>query len=389
MKSSLIIQEAKEVKSFIEKNKSLPLTCTINGNIYSIYTTSYLFAKLLTTPKNNTINVVNTTNASTSYKGKINEKVLVNDYRNMIKRFVTYVEHNHKVPSYITTVKSETKVQYDLFVYCLCKIIVFYYNNFNNYPSYCIFNSSDIKNTITETLKATKTTTTSTPSVKKTTNTKKTTTTTNAKKATTTTNAKKATPTKCQNPYTSSPHYTSHGCNKLGQCTGYFCAPHSIHQAMKKFGITKYSEKTIAGWAGTTSSGTGHPGINTAIAKISKETGIKLSVKWKNFSDMGATTNERFANVAKLLCKDNTAVIWHIAYINGGNSTSGTHFGHYEYVDKINTNTKFIRALNSLGNKNPNGSYQGKLQDRTFDIQGYFARNTPGGQPALCIITKG
>ena len=104
---------------------------------------------------------------------------------------------------------------------------------------------------------------------------------------------------------------------------------------------------------------------------------------------MGATTNERFANVAKLLCKDNTAVIWHIAYINGGNSTNGAHFGHYEYVDKINTNTKFIRALNSLGDKNSNGSYQGKLQDRTFDIQAYFARNTPGNQPALCIITNG
>ena len=51
MKSSLIIQEAKEVKSFIEKNKALPSSCTINGNIYSVYTTSYLFAKLLATKK--------------------------------------------------------------------------------------------------------------------------------------------------------------------------------------------------------------------------------------------------------------------------------------------------------------------------------------------------
>ena len=380
MKSSLIIQEAKEVKNFVEKNKKLPLYCTIGGNQYSIYTASYLFAKLLTTPKNKTINVINASGPSTTYKGTINEKILVNDYRNMIRRFVLYVESNKKVPSYITTVKSKTKVQYDLFVYCMCKIIVFYYNNFNNYPSYCMFNISDIKNTAKATsVSAKKVTTTSTSNK------------TTISKTATNKKAKVAakTTTKCQNPYTSSPHYTAHGCNKLGQCTKYFCGPHSIHQAIKKFGITKYNEKTIASWAGTTSAGTGHPGINTAIAKISKETGIKLTVKWKNFSDMGNTVNERFENVAKLLCKDNVAIIWHIAYIDGGNSTQGTHFGHYEYIDKINTQTKFVRALNSLGDKQNDGSYSGRLQDRAYNIQAYFARNTPGNQQALCIITKG
>ena len=39
MKTSLIIQEAKEIKQFIDKNKSLPKFCTINGNTYNIYTT--------------------------------------------------------------------------------------------------------------------------------------------------------------------------------------------------------------------------------------------------------------------------------------------------------------------------------------------------------------
>lgn len=365
MKSNLIIQEAKEVKDFIEKNKKLPSFCTIGGTQYGIYTASYLFAKLLTVPNNQNIAAISATGPSTTFKGTINEKVLANDYRDMIKRFVAYVESNKKVPAYITTVKSQTKVEYDLFVYCLCKIIVFYYNNFNSFPAYCIFNSSNIQNKLTYSSTSSKSTTTSTSSKAKT--------------------AK----SNCQNPYTSMPHYTSIGCNKLGQCTKYFCGPHSVHQAMKKFGITKYSEKTIAGWAGTTLAGTSHPGLNTAIAKISKETGIKLTVEWKNFSDMGNTTNERFANIAKILCKDNKAIIWHIAYINGGESTNGTHFGHYEYVDKINTNTKFVRALNSLGTKNSDGSYQGRLQDRAYDVQAYFARNTPGSQPALCIITKG
>lgn len=365
MKSSLIIQEAKEVKAFIEKNKKLPLYCTINSNQYSIYTASYLFAKLLVTPKNQSINVVNAVNASVTYKGAINERVLVNDYRNMIKRFVSYIESNKKVPAYVTTVKSQTKVPYDLFVYCLCKIIVFYYNNSDSYPSYCMFNSSDIKNTITTTTTTKKTTTTSTSTTKKV--------------------VKKS---NCENPYTSAPHYMQEGCNKLGQCTGYYCAPHSVHQAIKKFGITQFTEKQIAAWAGTTSSGTGHPGINTAIAKISKESGVNLKVQWKNFSDMGDSDKERFENIAKILCKDNTAIIWHILYINGGSGTSGKGFGHYEYIDKINTSTNYVRALNSLGDKNSDGSYKGRLQDRAYSIQSYFARNTNGGQPALCIITK-
>ena len=194
--------------------------------------------------------------------------------------------------------------------------------------------------------------------------------------------------TNCDNPYTSTPHYLTTGCNALGQCTGYWCGPHSIHQAMRKFGITKYTEKQIAAWCGTTTSGTGHQGINTGIAQIGKKSGKTFKVQWKNFSDMGKTDAERFKEIAKILCQPNKAIIWHIAYINGGSGTSGKHFGHYEYVDKINVSTKYVRALNSLGDKKSDGSYLGRLQDRKYDIQSYFAKNTPGGQPALCIITK-
>ena len=104
---------------------------------------------------------------------------------------------------------------------------------------------------------------------------------------------------------------------------------------------------------------------------------------------MGATDKERFKNIAKLLCKDNTAIIWHILYINGGTGVSGKGFGHYECIDKINTSTNYVRALNSLGDKNNDGSYKGRLQDRAYSIQAYYARNTYGGQSALCIITKG
>lgn len=365
MKSSLIIQEAKEIKQFIEKNKTLPKFCTINGNSYDIYTTAYLLAKFLQNRTKKDILVQTTKQPNITTKSNINEKVLPNDYLDMTSRFVKYCETNKKVPSYVLTKKSNTKVSFELFTYCLSKIIAFYSNNSNTLPAYCTFNSSDIQNKTTTKTTTQKTTTTSTSTTKKV--------------------VKKS---NCENPYTSSPHYTTEGCNKLGQCTGYYCAPHSIHQAIKKFGITQFTEKQIASWAGTTSSGTGHPGINTAIAKISKESGIKLSVQWKNFSDMGATDKERFENVAKILCKSNIAIIWHILYINGGSGTSGKGFGHYECIDKINTSTNYVRALNSLGDRNSDGSYKGRLQDRAYAIQAYFAKNTNGNQPALCIITK-
>ena len=360
MKINLIVKEAQEVKSFIEKNKELPRYCTINGNEYSIYTTAYLFAKLLTNPKANDIKVVTINAPNKTFKGIINEKITSPDYKDMIKRYISYVEANKRTPVYITSVKSKTQVKYDLFIYCMAKIITFYFGHANTFPLYCEFNSNDlIKSAVKKTTVATKTKT-----VAKVKN-------------------------NCANPYTSEPHYLTEGCNKLGQCTGYWCGPHSIHQAMKKLGITKFTEKQIARWAGTTTSGTGHPGINTAIKKIGNETGKKFNVQWKNFSDMGSTDAERFAAIGKILCQPNKAIIWHIAYIDGGESTNGKAFGHYECLDKIDTAKKTVRALNSLGIKKRDGSYPGRLQTRSFNVQAYFAKHTSGGQPALCIITKG
>ena len=366
MKSIYLINEAKEVKAFVEKNKALPKFCTINGDQYSIYTTAYMFSRLLSDLSQKNISVKNVSAPSTKFSGKINEKVLPSDYKDMNKRFSLYCELNKKIPAYVTTAKTKTQVPYDIFVYCMCKIIVFYFNNSKALPAYCLFNSSDIQNKTNNTLKPSK-----------------------PKASSTSKNKKSTKKDNCSNPYTSKPHFLTQGCNKLGQCTGYFCGPHAIHQSMRKFGITQYTEHQIAAWAGTTTAGSGHPGINTAIAKISKNTGVKLSVQWKNFSDMGATDEERFKAIAKIICNPNKAVIWHIAYINGGSSINGKHFGHYEYIDKINILTKYVRALNSLGDKKADGSYSGRLQDRAYSVQAYFARNTPGNQPALCIITKG
>ena len=363
----LVIQEAVEIRNFTDKNHKLPKYATINGSEFSPAQYSYVLAKQISKMSLPTINKITVKEATNSTGDKINTKIYKNDYINIALRVANYIETKKQAPNYATF--KNKNIKFELYTYCFSKILAFYKEN-GYLPNYCLFKSSDIQDTKTTTQDNNKSTTTSTSN-----NTKNTNSTTKKTPQTTT--------------YISQPHYLTENCNKLGQCTPYYCAPHSIHQAIRKFNITKYDEKTLAGWCGTTTSGTDHQGINTCIAKVSKMTGTKLSVKWKNFSSMGKTDAERFKAIGKLLEKKNIAIIWHIAYINGGNSTNGTHFGHYEYIDKINTNTTYVRALNSLGTKKSDGSYSGKLQDRKYSIQSYYAKNTPGNQSALCIITKG
>lgn len=215
----------------------------------------------------------------------------------------------------------------------------------------------------------------------------KTTTSTTPKVNTTkkTSNVKKK--SNCTNPYKSTPHYTATGCNKLGQCTSYYCAPHCIHQALRKFGITSISEKTLASWAGTTSSGTDHDGINTAVAKASKKTGVKLKVEWKYFSDFGKNNSERFLNVGKVACQSNKAVFEHIGYQCSGSCKTGTVFGHYEMFDTVDTKKKQVRALNSLGDKCNSPAYCGHIQWRSYDLEAHYINNKTGVK-SICIITK-
>lgn len=177
--------------------------------------------------------------------------------------------------------------------------------------------------------------------------------------------------------YISTPHWTSSGCNKLGQCTGYHCGPHSIRQNNAKQDIDNYTEQVIGGWAGTTSAGTGHDGLETAIRMLQIKTGRKISVTWKNFSDLGSTTKESFKALGEIIQQKNKGVILHGLYRN--------RYGHYEVLKEININNMTCKVLNSLGNRCGGSSYCGYIESRSLDVMRQYLRGI--SQKSVMILT--
>jgi hypothetical protein len=339
-----IIHEAVEIKNFIEKNKKLPKYCTIQGNQYSVYTTAYLISRTISNLKADTFNVKPIGKSNQGFSVKLNENCSKTTYLDMIGRFNDYCSKNNRVPSYVVTIRN--KADFTTFLYGISKIIVYYKEN-KVLPNSCLFTSSYIDVNKKEATKTKNNQSTSTSSNADTTI------------------------------YTSSPHYLNTGCNNLGQCTSYYCGVHSVHQVLRKFGITKYNEAKLAGWAGTTTSGTNHQGILTAIAKASNG---KLQAKWINFSSLGKDTNSRFKALGKLISQKDTDCIIHNLY--------RLKYGHYETIHKIDHTNKTVYVLNSLGDKCGTTSYCGYIEKRTYNEYAKYIANTPANQPSICLITK-
>lgn len=339
-----IINEATEIKTFIEQNKKLPRYCTIQGNQYSPYTVAYLISRTIANLKADTFNVKAISKSNQGFSAKLNENCSKTTYLDMISRFNDYCNKNNRIPSYVITIRN--KADFTTYLYGVCKILNYYKQN-NTLPKTCLFTSSYIDVNKKETTK-------------------------------TKTEATQSTSTNSNNEvYTSSPHYLNTGCNNLGQCTSYYCGVHSVHQVLRKFGITKYNENKLAGWAGTTTAGTSHNGINTAISKASNGT---LKTKWINFSSLGDNTSSRFKALGKLISRSDTDCIVHNLY--------RLKYGHYETIHKIDHTNKIVYVLNSLGNKCSNTSYCGYIEKRTYNEFAKYIANTPGNQPSICLITK-
>ncbi|MDO5849330.1 MAG: hypothetical protein Q4P18_07330 [Methanobrevibacter sp.] len=179
------------------------------------------------------------------------------------------------------------------------------------------------------------------------------------------------------NLYSQSPLLTSQGASGMGQLTGYSCAANSLQQMFFELTGKNISESTIMGWAGTTTAGTSHNGIETAIAKFNKTYGYNLKVEWKNFSDLGNTLSARFKALGELMCQSNKAVFVHLLY--------RSKWGHYEVPRTVNTSNSALQILNSLGTQGSNG-YYGYIENRSFNEQAKYIAGI--SQKGICIISR-
>ena len=102
-----IINEAVEVKTFIERNKKLPRYCTIQGNQYSVYTTAYLISRAIANLKADTFNVKAIGKSNQGFSAKLSENCSKTTYLDMISRFNEYCNKNHRVPSYVVTIRNK------------------------------------------------------------------------------------------------------------------------------------------------------------------------------------------------------------------------------------------------------------------------------------------
>lgn len=179
--------------------------------------------------------------------------------------------------------------------------------------------------------------------------------------------------------YYSNNHWVGKGCNKLGQCTPYYCGVHSIRQCNSKKGLDQFLESHLAGYAGTTQYGTSHDGINTALRMVQIKSGVPISVKWVNFSDLGADIKTRFKKIGELISNDNVSIIVHNLYRG--------QYGHYEVIKEVNINNNTCVVLNSLGSRCGSPAYCGYLETRSFNT---FASYIAGiSQKSICIVTYG
>lgn len=337
-KKTSILNEAKQIKTFIETYKKIPKACTLDTGVrLSPYSLSYLMSELINNPKRTDYSLkavvkYNTTKHNDTIN---NEKVYLTDYQAMIKNFIKYCEENKRVPAYITTIKSKTKVSFELYLYCLSKIIVYYQNN-NTLPNYCLFNKFDIQNTKSNSSNNNKPTNSSTSN--------------------------------CTNP-----HNSRTGCDAMGQNNNYYCGVSALQKCLYKLGIKKYTQKQLAQVCATTTAGTSHQGLRTGVAYVSKKENIKLTVTEKNFSDYTPK------QIKEIICSPNKAIIFHNLY--------RLRYGHYEFIKAVNTSNNEFQVINSLGTKCNYGCFCGYIEKRSYKTMKSYANGI--SQPSLIIITKG
>lgn len=319
------------IKNYIEKNKTFPSTVTVNKTKYTYGQAAYILCYAVNNP-NKSAEVFTVANAPNANGDSINENITKDDYKDIARRTASFIKSNKACPNYATTKKSKKKLRPRVFIYMMARIVAWYYNNNKTLPNYANANSAYFKSNST------------------------------AKSTTQSGNQLNA-------------YLTSQGCSGMGQCTGYYCGPNSLQQCFYRLTGIKVSESTIASVAGTTTSGTDHAGLNTAVAWFNKKYNKKVKIVWKNFSDLGPTDTERWKALQSYINKG--AVFIHLLYRD--------QWGHYEVPKDVSNDT--CKILNSLGDSCGSGTYCGYIENRSRATEKRYIQGI--SQKSVAILTNG
>ena len=318
-----IKKQAKKCKNNVEKNYTL--------GIYEQW--GYYFAKAIITPykdikRNKTLSV-----APKPKGNKVKLTIPQKEYTTLAKNLIKFCEKKGRMPNYLTY--KNKKIRCRLYVYMFSKILV-YYNEHKKLPT-----SIDI----------------------------------NYKQFYPPTTQKKETKTDTASKVESKLHeyLTDEGCKGMGQCTPYFCACNSLQQCFYRLTGVWVSEYKIAGYAATTSDGTDHPGINTAVAQLNREYGKNVKITWYNFSDLGNKDSEKWNKISNFI--KNGAVFFHIEYRR--------QWGHYEPIKWVSDD---LEILNSLGDRCGDESYCGYIEYRDKSEQIDYINGI--SQKSVAVLTN-
>lgn len=150
----------------------------------------------------------------------------------------------------------------------------------------------------------------------------------------------------------------------FAQNNNYNCGPNTLQCLIYYLTGIMVGESTLASVAGTTTSGTGHYGLNTAIEWFNRNFDPTLSIEWRNFGEYG------FEGVCGLMEENNTAVAFHNLRKN--------QWGHYSSLRTINLDNNTVQEYNSL-----NG---GNLENHSFDTWEQWLSGI--SQPSLMIVRR-
>jgi len=330
IKFKTIVKISKKIKTYVEKETKLPGKVTVDNETYTIQDAAYLISKAVQNPGKSVTSLK--CNLAPNPTGEnVDLKLTKTSYQSLAKKLSNFMskKENRRLPNYLSGFGK--KIKQRVFIYSFSKIIVFY-DEEGRLPNTCGFKTSEVTKKVTST--------------------------------STSNSTKKATNKKYG-------HATKSGCDNRGQNNSVDCGPHSMQEVIRNLTGKVIKQSTLASWAGTTSSGTDHQGLETAIAKASKKTGVKLTCKWYNFSDIGWT------KLNKILKSSDKDCIIHNLYRN--------KWGHYEVVNSVSGSN--VKVQNSLGSSGCGSCYCGYVEDRsTSEFRSYINGIS---QKSVLVVKRG